>query len=165
METSFEDVLRGLLVGRSVAALATLHDGRPAVSMVPFAAEVVDGQAVLVAHVSGLAAHTRDMRESPPVSILLVAAESAGVSPQALPRVSIAARAEFVPPGHAWHAVLRRSYLARFPDAEPMFGFGDFSLVAFVPESVRLVAGFAQARTMGVAALAAALAGGRGRGG
>ena len=31
-------VLRALLLDRSTAALATLHDGRPAVSMIPFAA-------------------------------------------------------------------------------------------------------------------------------
>ena len=160
METSLSGVVRSLLGGRPVAALATLHGGRPAVSMVPFVAKVIEGLPVLVAHVSGLAAHTRDMREEPAVALLVTAVESAAVSPQALPRVSIAARAEFIPPPHAWHAILRRAYLTRFPDAEPMFGFGDFTLVAFVPESARLVAGFAQARTLGVEALAEALAGG-----
>ena len=36
----------------------------------------------------------------------------------------------------------------RFPDTEPMFGFGDFSLFLIAPEAGRLVGGFAQARSL-----------------
>jgi len=39
-------------------------------------------------------------------------------------------------------------YLERFPDSEPMFGFGDFSLFAVRPEAVRWIGGFAGAQSL-----------------
>ena len=49
------------------------------------------------------------------------------------------------PAQEAGYAAARGAYLARFPDSEPMFGFGDFSLFLIEPSSVRGVAGFGQA--------------------
>jgi putative heme iron utilization protein len=158
MDSSSIETLRSLLVGRGVAALATLHDGRPSASMVPFACAVHGGRLRLVAHVSGLAAHTRDMRMEPEVCLLITAAESPGVPPQALPRVSLPGRAEFIPPDHPDHAVLKAAYLGKFPEAADLFAFADFTLVAIEPTSGRLVAGFARAMTLAPDALAAAAA-------
>ena len=160
MDSSVSEILRSLLVGRGVAALATLHDGRPSASMVPFAATGHGGRLRLVIHVSGLASHTRDMRTNPEVALLITAAESAGVPPQALPRVSLPGRSAFVPPDDSAHAVLAAAYLAKFPDAADLFAFADFSLVAIAPTSGRLVAGFARAMTLAPEALAAAVGGG-----
>jgi len=151
-------VLRDLLLGRGVAALATLHEGRPFASMVPFAATTVGGRIRLVVHVSGLASHPRDMRAHADVCLLITAAESAGVPPQALPRVSIPAVAEFLSPAAPEHAALKGAYLEKFPDAAPLFGFADFALVALVPRSVRLVAGFARALTLAPETLLESLA-------
>lgn len=141
-------LLRALLTGRSVGSLATLHDGRPLASMVPFAATTVSDRLRLVVHVSGLAAHTRDMRSVPEVCLMVMAPEMDDVSPQALPRVSIAGRAVFVPGDHPEHDVLKAAYLAKFPQAADLFQFGDFSIVAIEPESARFVAGFARAMTL-----------------
>ena len=152
-------VLRSLLLDRSTAALATLHDGRPAASMVPFATLLTETGVRLVTHVSSLAAHTRDMRSCPEVSLLVTAPDTAGSMPQSLPRVSIAARAEFVPADSPDHAPLKAAYLAKFPQAADLFQLGDFWIVAFHPESARLVAGFARAVTLPPEALAAALGG------
>ena len=149
-------VLRSLLLDRQTAALATLHDGRPAASMIPFAVHVGAGGLRLVTHVSGLAAHTREMRSCPEVSLLITAAESPGTMPQALPRVSLPARAEFIPADHPDHTSLKAAYLAKFPDAAELFLLGDFSIVAFIPQPARLVAGFARALTLQPEALAAA---------
>jgi putative heme iron utilization protein len=157
MADSLATVLRSLLLDRSTAALATLHDGRPAASMIPFAVHTGPTGLRLVTHVSGLAAHTREMRSCPEVCLLITAAETAGTMPQALARVSIPARAEFISADAPDHADLVAAYLGKFPDAEPFFQFGDFSLVAFVPESGRLVAGFARAVTLPPEALAAAV--------
>lgn len=150
-------LLNALLVGRGVAALATLHDGRPFASMVPFAATTVGGRLRLVVHVSGLASHTRDMRADPEVCLLITAAESGGVPPQAVPRVSIPAVAEFVPADAPDHAALKAAYLEKFPEAEPLFGFADFAVVALAPTAARFVAGFARAMTLSVETLQAAL--------
>ena len=150
-------VLRSLLLGRGVAALATLHEGRPFASMIPFAATVATGKLRLVTHVSGLSAHTRDMLSAPEVCLLITAADSPEVMPQALPRVSLPAVAEFIPPEHPDHAAFKAAYLAKFPHAADFFMLGDFSLVALEPTSARLIASFARAQTLAPDALAAAV--------
>ena len=123
-------LLGDLIGGRHVAALATLHDGRPLASLVPYAPHVENGRLRLVTHVSRLSAHTRDMLASPEVSLLVAAPEDAATPPQALPRVSIAARAVFIDRDDPDHEPLARAYLDRFPQAAEWFGLGDFSIVA-----------------------------------
>jgi len=152
-------VLRALLLGRGVGGLATLHDGRPFASMVPFAATTVSGRLQLIVHVSGLAAHTRDMRSSPDVCLMMMAPETDEVPPQALPRVSIAGRAVFIPGEHPEYAVLKVAYLGKFPEAADLFQFADFSIVAIEPTSARFVAGFARALTLSAETLVAAMDG------
>jgi hypothetical protein len=145
--------LRRLLDTRPVAALATLHRGEPAVSMVPFVLPA--GAAQLFIHVSALATHTRDMQEHRRVSLLVMAEPGAGVAPQALPRVALLADALTLARNSAEHDAARKAYLQRFPDAEPIFELGDFSLVALQPVSARLVAGFGRAHALSGAALEA----------
>jgi heme iron utilization protein len=135
--------LRRLLETRPVAALATLHRGNPKVSMVPFVLPAGDTR--LFIHVSALAAHTADMREHARVSLLVMAEPAAGVPPQALPRVTLQADAVTLPRGGGDHEAARAAYLGRFPDAAPTFELGDFSIVALLPVSARLVAGFGRA--------------------
>ena len=159
LDMTTSDVLRSLLLDRSVAALATLHDGRPFASMIPFAVHVAAGRLRLVTHVSGLSSHTRDMLAAPEVCLLITAADAPDVMPQALPRVSIPAVAEFIPPEHTDHEPLKAAYLEKFPHAADFFMLGDFSLVALEPTSARLIAGFARAQTLTADALAAAVGG------
>jgi heme iron utilization protein len=150
--------LRSLLQTQRVAALGTLcDDGAPLVSMVPFAIE--PGRACLVIHVSGLAAHTRNLQISPAVSLLVMRAEVRGEPVHGLPRVTLEARAEvLVPASPDWQAC-RAAYLARFPEAEPMTQLGDFMFIAAHVTSARQVAGFGAARTLDAQALAQVLGG------
>lgn len=152
MDAEAARALRRLLDTRPVAALATLHRGEPAVSMVPFV--LPRGQERLVVHVSELAPHTRDMREHPRVGLLVMAEPAAGVMPQALPRVALQADAVTLPRDGADHAAARSAYLERFPDAALTFELADFSLVALQPVSARLVAGFGRAEALVGEALA-----------
>jgi hypothetical protein len=39
----------------------------------------------------------------------------------------------------------RSAYIRRFPESEPLFSFGDFSLYRLKPQTARYVAGFARA--------------------
>jgi heme iron utilization protein len=135
--------IRKLLLGGEVAALGTLHNGEPAVSMVPYA--ILPGTGQFVIHVSRLATHTRDMQRHAGVSIMVVAERTQDSSAQALARVSFAATAAPCTAESPDYQTARAVYLARFPTAEPMFGFGDFSLYLVSPRSVRFVGGFAQA--------------------
>lgn len=163
-----------LVLGRSVASLATLHEGRPFASMIPYAVLVTGrdphtdtgaagdaGSVVLVSHVSRLSPHTRDMLATPEVCLLVTAPEPtdpSGPPPQALPRVSLPATATFVDPAHPAHEALARAYLGRFPRAAEWFQLGDFSLVVFEPTSARFIAGFARAMTLSPRQLHAAVA-------
>jgi hypothetical protein len=139
-------LLRALLGAQPVAALATLHRGEPAVSMVPFVLPA--GEAHLLIHVSGLATHTADMLAHPRVSLLVMADASAGVPPQALPRVSLQADAVPLPREGAPTAQARARYLARFPDAAITFELADFSFFQLQPRSARLVGGFGRAHSL-----------------
>lgn len=152
-------LLRALLLGRGAGCLATLHDGKPFASMVPFAATTAGGRLRLVVHVSGLATHTRDMRSTPDVCLMMMAPESEAVPPQALPRVSITGRAAFIGTDDPEHGVLAAAYLGKFPEAADLFQFADFSIVAIEPASARFVAGFARAMTLTPESLTAAVAG------
>ena len=134
--------LRLLLRQQAIAALGTLHQGEPYVSTVPFALDE-RGPDFLV-HVSALSSHTRDMREHPRVSLLVVAPDDGG-RPQARARATIQADAEALPPESARYAEARTLYLQRFPEAVDTFALADFSLFAIRPAAVRFIGGFAQA--------------------
>lgn len=138
--------LRALVLGRTAAALGTLHEGAPFVSMVPFAL-LADGSAFIV-HVSGLAGHTKDMRADPRVSLLVMQAEGEGTDTQALARVSVRGEARECAAGTPEHSAARAAYLARFPEAGPLTTFGDFAFFAIRPLQARFVAGFAQAMSV-----------------
>lgn len=175
-------LLGRLVLGRSVASLATLHEGRPFASMIPYAPLVTGrdpaaeeggpgsgeaGSVVFVSHVSRLSSHTRDMLATPEVCLLVTAPEppeGSGTPPQALPRVSLPAHATFIERAHPAHDALARAYLSRFPTAADWFQLGDFSIVVFEPTSARFVAGFGRAMTLSPgqfhAAVAAAAAAG-----
>ena len=114
------------------------------VSMVPFAVEA--RTACLVIHVSGLAAHTRNLRSTPAVSLMVMRAEVAGEPVHALPRVTFDGRAELLDIANPISQSCRAAYLARFPEAAPMTELGDFMFVAIHPTGAREVAGFGAAR-------------------
>ena len=139
-------LLLRLLRDQPVAALATLHKGAPAVSMVPFAMRTDDGD--LVIHVSRLATHTQDMLVQPEVSLLVTGALQDADTPLALPRVSVSGRARALDRDSQEHAHAREVYLRKLPDAEPLFDFGDFSLFVITPSSLRFVAGFGRAMSL-----------------
>lgn len=166
MDSEASRLLGELIRSRSVASLATLHEGLPFASMVPYATwhDPSDGRLIFVTHVSRLSAHTRDMLESPQVCLLITSPESTGhsepVPPQALARVSIPAVASFIGREDPDHDEFARAYLGKFPFAADWFQLGDFSVVAFEPSgSARFIAGFARAMTVSATQLQAAVAG------
>ncbi len=146
MDATESAALMALLRTQPVASLATLHQGAPAVSMVPFAL-LPDGTGFVI-HVSQLATHTQDMLENPAVALLVTAPLAAEDSPLALPRASVQGQARPCSPESPGYAAARHAYLAKLPDAEPLFSFGDFSLFVIEPESLRWVAGFGRAMSV-----------------
>ncbi|NDY90861.1 pyridoxamine 5'-phosphate oxidase family protein [Ideonella livida] len=138
--------LRQLLARQPVAALATLHQGAPASSMVPFAWRPASGELLL--HVSRLATHTADMLAQPAVSLLVQGLPDMADTPLALPRAAFSGQARPLAPGSEEAEAAQADYLARLPDAAPLFNFGDFGLFAVQVRSVRLVAGFGRAHSL-----------------
>lgn len=140
-----------------VAALATVHGGAPGVALVPYA--IAPAAAGLLVLVSALSAHTRDMLADPHVALLIAEADRDGGPPHALARVSLQAKAAAIPRDGAAFAAARDAYAARFPDMAMLFDLGDFTLFLLVPTAVRVVSGFAQARTLRAETLLRALDG------
>jgi putative heme iron utilization protein len=149
--------LRALVESQEVAALGTLHDGEPFVSMVPFA--LMPEGAGFIIHVSALASHTKDMLAAPAVSLMILAGEDPNVPAQARARVTIQGDAVRIPRDAPIHEVAQRLYLERFPQSAQTFELGDFALFAIRPKRARYVGGFAQAKTVTAETLAKALAG------
>lgn len=145
MSDDAKQTARRVLGNQKLAALGTLHAGEPNVSMVPFAV-MPDG--ALVIHVSGLAAHTADMREDPRVSVLVIDADQERVMPQAVPRVTIQGNAERLEAGSDPYTQARDAYQSRFPDAAGIFELADFSLFVIRPRSARVIGGFGRAATI-----------------
>ena len=150
--------LRELLSERRTAALATLDAAtpeQPFVSLVPYAVDAA--QRGLVLHVSGLAAHTRNLQARPQLSLLVSAGEVAGQPVHALPRLTLEGVAHFPErDSPAWQSA-RAAYLTRFPEAEPMTGLGDFRFVTVTLTGARQVAGFGAARSVDAQELLQAL--------
>lgn len=146
MNETESTALMSLLRTQPVASLATLHKGAPAVSMVPFAL-LPEGTGFVI-HVSQLATHTQDMLHNPAVALLVTAPLAAADSPLALPRASVQGQARQCAPESPGYEQARQAYLAKLPDAEPLFSFGDFSLFVIEPESLRWVAGFGRAMSL-----------------
>ncbi len=145
MDRELTAVLRQLIGGRMIAALGTLHQGAPFVSMVPYA---VASDGCFILHVSRLASHTQDMLDNADVSLLIAESETSGKMPQALARVTVQGRAQLVDRDSEKSTPARQLYLARFPDAASLFEFLDFNIFIVEPISVRLIAGFGRAVTI-----------------
>ena len=156
MNPDLANVLRSVLQTQHIASLGTLHQGEPYVSMVPFA--LLPG-GVFVIHVSALAAHTKDMLASPRVSLLVIAPPDGQTPAQAVARVTLQADAQPLDDSLPEHAEARAAYLARFPQSAQTFELSDFSLFAIRPRSLRVVGGFAQAKTVTPEGLAKVLSG------
>ena len=143
MDPESEQKLRNLLQGQRVAALGTLHEGAPLVTMSLFAPAADYREFYILA--STLAHHTRDMQNDPRVSLLLAEPDLGQQDPQTLARLSIRGEAQQIASDAPEWAAIRNLYLARFPDSAPLFGFSDFSLYRITAQSARYVAGFARA--------------------
>ncbi|GAA6143489.1 pyridoxamine 5'-phosphate oxidase family protein [Hydrogenophaga sp. 5NK40-0174] len=148
-EHSLTRALRDLLSRRRTGALGTVgEDGLPFVSLVPYAIDTDSGS--LVIHISGLAAHTRNLERCADASLMVSEHEPEDGSPvHALPRLTLQVRATTPAQPSPAHTTARSSYLDRFPDAAPMTELGDFRFVTLTITGARQVAGFGAARSLG----------------
>ncbi|MFV9506797.1 MAG: pyridoxamine 5'-phosphate oxidase family protein [Oscillochloridaceae bacterium umkhey_bin13] len=159
MNADDRTALRDLIAGSRQAALATVEAGLPQVSMVLYALErrAAAPPAVLI-YVSGLAAHTRQMRAEPRVALLVARPDCGETDPQALARVSLQGLAAPIPLANPDYAAARACYLAHLPQQAYLFDFSDFTLFRIELQAARFVGGFARAFSLDATRLAQVLA-------
>jgi putative heme iron utilization protein len=123
--------------------LLTLRNGRPFGSHVPYVFGSDWTRAYL--HLSRLALHTQHLLVDPRLSLFISEADRPEKNPLALKRMNLQGEAAILPSDSPTYAAVKEKYLARFPLAAPMFGFGDFSLWELKLQDAHLVLGFGQA--------------------
>jgi putative heme iron utilization protein len=143
MDSTAGQTLARLIRKTRIAALGTLHDGKPNLAMIAYA--FADDFSAFYIHVSKLGKHTADMEKDSSVSLLITEADDQRADPQTLARLSIQGTASMVARNEPEYGQIKAVYLRRFPEAEQLFSFGDFNLWRISPRGGRFVAGFAQA--------------------
>lgn len=143
MDEQSQQLMTRLIREVRIAALGTLHEGNPNLAMV--AVTHSDDFLSFYIHVSKLGKHTRDMESTANVSLLLMEIDDGRTDPQTLTRLSLNGTAAPLPKMNPNYNLIKQNYLVRFPEAEPLFGFGDFSLWQINIQHGRFVAGFGKA--------------------
>jgi heme iron utilization protein len=125
------------------AVLLTLRNGHPFGSHVPYVFGSDWTRAYL--HLSRLALHTQHLMTDRRVSLFIAEPDGPEKNPLALRRINLQGEASVLTPDAPSYGKIKNHYLARFPQAEMMFGFGDFSLWELRLEEAHFVLGFGQA--------------------
>jgi putative heme iron utilization protein len=133
----------GLAQEVRTGVLLTLRNGRPFGSHVPYVFGADWTRAYL--HLSRLALHTQHLLVDPRLSLFISEPDRPEKNPLALKRMNLLGEATMLPSESPAYAAVKEKYLARFPLAAPMFGFGDFSLWELKLQEAHLVLGFGQA--------------------
>ncbi|ARE42167.1 heme iron utilization protein [Rhodovulum sp. P5] len=140
-----DDAARDLaarLIGHArFAALGVLLDGAPFVTRIALAPGSITGAITLI---SDLAPHTHALRQAPLCSLMVGEPGDKG-DPLTHPRLTVQARASFIPRDSAERADMRAHYLSFQPKAQLYVDFADFHFVLFEPLSGHLNGGFGQA--------------------
>ena len=153
-ETSPQREFGQLIRSQRIAAIGTLREGCPLVSMVPIV--VHDDFSSYLIHISRLAQHTQDILQNPNVGLMISEPDTGSKNPQSLARASIQGKAVIVPKDSVDYDGLAELYLRKFPDSAMTFSLGDFELYRIEAKSARFVAGFGKIYNFGPADFRAA---------
>jgi putative heme iron utilization protein len=142
-ESAEETIARFRAQLRTVVLATVSAEGEPESSV---AAAVLGDAGSLAIYVSGLAAHTRNLRANPRASALLAEDESAATNALARRRLTLACAAAPIARDGAEFAPLVAQFRARFGGTiDLLAAMPDFQLVRLTPHRARLVVGFGQA--------------------
>jgi heme iron utilization protein len=125
------------------AVLLTMRKERPFGSHVPYVFGSDWTRAYL--HLSRLALHTQHLLADPRVSLFIAEPDGPEKNPLALRRINLQGEAVVLSPNAPSYTAMKERYLERFPQAEMMFGFGDFALWELRLDDAHFVLGFGQA--------------------
>ena len=138
-----QDAWSALVDDVRTAVLLTMRNGRPFGSHVPYIFGSDWSRAYL--HLSRLALHTQHLLADPHVALFIAEPDGSEKNPLALRRMNLQGEAAILPPDAPTYDEIKQRYLARFPQSEMMFGFGDFALWELRLEDAHFVLGFGQA--------------------
>lgn len=122
-------------------ALTDAESGAPYVARIAVGTSP-EGQPLTL--ISSLSHHTTALRANPACALLLGEPGPKG-DPLTHPRLSVTARARFIPRDDPVHAILAAHYLKSHPKAQLYIGFGDFSFALFDMTGAHLNGGFGKA--------------------
>lgn len=142
MQAEDQEVLKQLLAEQRWATLACTNGVQPHASMV---AIVWHDKREILLHLSQMAAHTRNLLQQPLASIAISERDDQRADPQSLARLSLEGEVEVVERESEQFVSAKKRYLERLPESERLFGFADFVLFRFKPQSMRFVGGFGRA--------------------
>jgi putative heme iron utilization protein len=145
--------LASLIRTQRIAALGTLQDNAPMVSMVLYAA-AADFTAFYI-HVSQLAKHTRNLQGNSRVSLLISESEARVLDPQTVARVSILGIASRIARVDSEYEEIKSIYIKQNPQTEPNFDLHDFDMYRIDPTQARFIAGFGKIFDLGKQELSA----------
>ena len=144
MDAVLQKTLAQLMRTQSYAAIGTLRDGAPFVSMILYAASP-DFQSFYT-FISKLAHHTQDIQRDPRVSLMLIeSGNDVSDDPQQRARISINGDAVPVSQSDPGYESIQALYLEKYPQAAFKLTLKDFTFYRIAPKTARYVAGFAQA--------------------
>jgi heme iron utilization protein len=95
-------------------------------------------------HLSRLALHTHHLLTDPHVSLFIAEPDRPRKNPLALRRLNLQGEAAVLTSDAPSYGEITERYLSRFPQAEMMFGFGDFAIWELRLEDAHFVLGFGQ---------------------
>lgn len=143
-KAQFRGAMVALLAAERWGALATSDSNAlPEASMVAYVWE--EGSRSIYLHLSRLAAHTSNLLRRPQAALVVGEADDRRADPQTLARLSLSGAVELLERSSPAYDRARALYLARLPEAERLFAFGDFQLFRLEVERLRFVAGFGRA--------------------
>ena len=151
MDIESSKTLAGLIRGERIAHLGTLRGGAPMTSMTLYLAER-DFSAFRI-HVSRLAWHTQDLLGDARCALSIAEADDRRPDPFTLARVTIRGDASQIPNHGNDFEILKREWLARFPEQAINFELADFSFWRIAPRDARFVAGFGRIFNLSAAEL------------
>jgi putative heme iron utilization protein len=105
---------------------------------------------------SELAQHTQDMHKDKNVSLMITEIDDGREDPLTLARLALRGYAGPLPMGEPGYMPAKELYIRHFPQAGPLFEFGDFVLWRIAVKGGRFIAGFGKAFNLTVEALGAA---------
>lgn len=130
-----------LTLGHAALSWSDPDTRSPGISRIAFARDPEAGMLTLI---SGLAPHTRALRETPDCALMLGEIGDKG-DPLTHPRLMIRARASFIAPDDPARPALRDRWLMRYPKTTVYIDLPDFAFVRLTPISALLNGGFARA--------------------